>query len=378
MSDKAFDRTITNERERPLSSDQNQALSQQDRVLRDMLQELCAPRFSTGIDLATTPTSGFIGDGFKVRAESPASMNVTVANGFGFLYNAGDVPAAIGGVVGLDDRSSYKPVYLSANEVIAVDAAPGAGNNRIDIIEVNYYRRAENLLSRAVLNVGTGVFAPLNIYKTLSFLLDGHSGRVVTPNPSTAAIGYKVGTAAAAGGEVAPATTAGYTKIAEIHVVGGVANIAANAVADYRRMLYAGGIGRASARWIQHVAAVPSGFQLSAPPGVLLTVQATSAFGGYIHLFTGAQPASVKCVMSAGEDAAGLFRAVTVRTPVIGQTVLADQTDLADAALQAQVLEVSVGQWWTKIQYAVWENAAGALPPASTASAINAMLEWSY
>src|SRR5574337_192482 len=137
-------------------------------------------------------------------------MSVLLKAGIGFLDAPSDVPTSVGGIVGADDLSPYKPLPLNADMAIAIDAAPSAGNERIDIIEVKQDRRVENPLSRDVLNTGTGLFVPTLVNKTLAFSLDGRNGRVVSPSNSTTGVGYKVGVAAAVGTALAPATTSGY------------------------------------------------------------------------------------------------------------------------------------------------------------------------
>jgi len=232
MANQAFDREIIHPLERPLADDIDQAQSQIDRSLRDLLRRL----FS---DAAGTIYSGFVANGLLVAPSSPAAMSVVVTAGLGFQDLPADVPSSIGGVVGLDDLSPYKPLVLSADQTIAIDASPAPGQNRIDIIEVKTDRRAENPSTRDILNPGTGLFVPGSVNKTLAFDLLGRNARVVSPANSTTGIGYKVGVAAVAGSEVAPATTAGYLKLCEIHVIGGVTTITAGALTDFRSSLSA-------------------------------------------------------------------------------------------------------------------------------------------
>jgi len=230
MANQDFDREIINPLERPLADDINQAQSQIDRGVRDILRAL----FSTA---AGAIQSGFISTGLKTTQSAVPGMSVEIQPGLGFQDNAGDVPTSIGGVVGLDDLSPYKPLPLSAVQSIAVDAAPIAGQNRIDIVEVKADRRAENPSTRDILNVITGIFAPGLVNKTLAFNLLGRNGRVVSPANSTTGIGYKVGVAAPAGTEVAPATSPGYIKVCEIHVVGAVASILNADITDFRTLV---------------------------------------------------------------------------------------------------------------------------------------------
>lgn len=221
MANKPFDREVWNNLEKALSSDQNAAQTYVDLTLRTFIRNL----------LAVDPTSvvtGFLNASFLVKPTSPTSMNVTVNPGLGFIDASGDEPSSIGSVASVDDPASLKPLPLLTSQVIAIDAAPSAGNNRIDIIEVTYDRRLMDSNSRDILDPTTGAFAPGLVNKTLGWILDGLTGRVVTPSPSTAPIGYKVGAAATAGSEVAPAVTTGYIKIAEVHLIGGTTTVIAS------------------------------------------------------------------------------------------------------------------------------------------------------
>ena len=78
MANQAFEREILNPRERPLSSDINTAQSQLDRSMRETLQRLFQKRVSASSDASAAPVRGFIGDGLKVRADSPAGLSVRV------------------------------------------------------------------------------------------------------------------------------------------------------------------------------------------------------------------------------------------------------------------------------------------------------------
>jgi hypothetical protein len=227
MANDPFSREIINVRERPLSSDTNIAESYLDRSLRDFIRALLAPD-----PLAVV--TGFLNQSFKVVATTTPSMTVNISPGLGFIDDASDVPTAIGGVLGVNDVSTMKPLPLSAVQPIVIDGAPSAGNSRYDIIEVKCDRRSQDPTSRDILDPATGVFAPNLVNKTLAFYLDGRNARVVSPAPSTTGIGYKVGVAATSGTEVVPATTAGYVKIAEIHVVSGVTTITNSVITDTR------------------------------------------------------------------------------------------------------------------------------------------------
>lgn len=285
MADQTHDRVVIRPRERPLSDDLDRDSSQLDRTVRDLVRAIMSVP-GAGV------LSGFFADSFLVGPHVAPNMSVIVSPGLGYIDAPGDVPSAIGGVLGLDDLSPYKPLVIIGAQTIAVDASPVAGQNRIDVLEVKVDRRLENPSSRDVLDNNPLSptylqFVPGLINKTLSFVLDGRSARVVTPAASTTGIGYKVGAAAPAGTEVAPATTAGYVKIAEIHVVGGVTTILAGAITDTRLLL-------------------PTGASLAA------------AFVAQVHTWLATQTFVAQIVAQAGMNA-NLQRIVNVLDPVAPQ-----------------------------------------------------------
>lgn len=344
-----FDRPIVNPRERPISSDFNELAADADRSLRDVLQFMLAGRTSIAND-ACTPKSGFVGCGFKVRPQFPIGMAVKVGAGLGFLYNASDVPSSIDGVAGLADLSAYKPVLLVSEAVLSVPAAPTPGTNRIDIVEVKYDRRRDNPTSRAVLNVGTGVFSPGSVLKNLATSLDGRIGTVYAPAQSAAGLSYKVGVAGATPSE--PPVTSGYTKIATILVAGGVTTIDEDAIIDWRRMLYPGGSTRCGLRLKQDTGGAPAGIlsELSAPPGVrVAVVGAPASFAQFsAYIFAGGFPELVAPVMAASRYPLSLWAGVTAvfsaSSPVIMGTTLA--ATLNNAALTSPATKVAGAPTW--------------------------------
>jgi hypothetical protein len=267
MANEPFDRTIINVRERPLSSDINQAESQLDRGLREVCYRLFAHRSGLYQDWLGTMTAGFVGDSFLVSADG-STMNVYLSAGVGFQYNAADAASSIGGVVGLDDLSPLKPLLLAAQKTVAVPASDPV-NERIDIVEVKYNRASGNPLSRDVLNTGTGAFVSTLVNKTLTFALDNAG----VSYDGTAPINYKVGTPA--GSPVAPSVTAGYVKIAEVRVPAASAAVFPNRVSDYRQLAVPDGVVRASMRFSLTVATGAidtSDVLIAAPPGVKMAV----------------------------------------------------------------------------------------------------------
>jgi hypothetical protein len=244
----AFDRWIINTRERPISGDVNGAQSVLHRSLMEFVDQFFGRRVSDSDDTQTQPSSGFLGNGFRVRTVS-GQMRVSITAGLGFFTDAALATSGIDSISNLDDLARVKPVYLTANQNIDVDAAPSAGNARKDIIEIKIDRRRENTLSRGILDPATGVFNATSVLKNLAFYLDGRNGRVVSPSGSTTGIGYKVGTPAAFGGDWSvipePATTSGYVKIATLLVANGVTEVAANRITDDRPLLFPGNVARA-------------------------------------------------------------------------------------------------------------------------------------
>lgn len=267
MSNEVFDQRIINPRERPLSDDLNGEASQEMRTLRELLRYAFARRASDGV-LTNTPANGFLGDGYLVSALGVPGMFVNVRAGYGFQDNLADVASDINGALGTNDHSAYKPLVLTQTESLAVPSADPT-NPRIDIVEVKYDRHLADLLSRDVLNTGTGEFVATLVQKTLAW---NQSGRVSLNG--AAGINYKTGTPAAV--PVAPATSSGYIKIAEVRVGAAVTSITANKVNDTRPLLFTNGAaGRVSGRInLAMTGSPPVVFldYLNAPPGVSVVV----------------------------------------------------------------------------------------------------------
>jgi len=369
MAGSDFDRTIINPRERPLSSDINSAQSQLDRTIRDYLMTVLGHRTSVASDVAV-PTSGFLNEGFKVRPVSPAAMQVVVKAGMGFSYDPTDVPAGIGGVIGLDDQSPYKPMVLLADQTFNVPAAPGAGLSRYDIIEVKPYRRQENLLSRDVLDPTTGQFVANSLYKTLAFALDGQTGQVNDPNPSTAALSYKVGQAGVA--PAVPATTAGYIKIGTLNIGSVTASIDEGLIQVQKKLIGPAGDYNVGA-YITTTGGAPAHTlsYLNAPPGVRAAVIGTAHSSGVLYIFAGnvASLSGLVVTGTAEVNGAPAFLAVTGVAVVVGSVSAPVKANLANAALTSPVLLAALGQSYIAVQYEIWSWSAPNII-ANAASAI--------
>lgn len=268
MADNQYDRVTINARERPLSTDINQAQSNIERTLRFTLERLLAGRASAASDASASPISGFVGEGFKARPDSPPSFDIIVTKGLGFFFDSGDLPSDIDGISGVDDLSSWKPLLLLADTTFTAPPDPSSPDNRIDIIEIKINRRTTDPTSRDVLNTGTGKFEPATVDKTLAWDLDASVGQVVSPASSTAALSYKAGVAGNPG--IEPPTTAGYKKIAEVFVDNGVATLDADVIKDLRKLLFPYGMGQVSATAVfdPDTPANTSLVTVIAPPGV--------------------------------------------------------------------------------------------------------------
>jgi len=304
MGNLPFDREVINFREKPISSDHNYSAQYADRTQRALMKRLLSgrtPGMSGILDTMIPLTSAaFVGDGYKARPRSPAALYVDITPGMGFLDNGTDLPVAIGGVVGVDDVESFKPLTLAQLVSFGPITPPSTGGQgRIDIVEVKIDRRLTDATPREQMNT-SGVFVPGVVNKTLTWDHGGDLSIVATPNPSTGGIGYKTGTPAAYDAETVPATTSGYTKIAEVYVKNGDTSIDASRVKDMRQMLFPGGCGFVSANIRETFTASGAVMNASsrntvAPPGVIFAV----------HGYTGHATIGVTIGVFAGENLGG-------------------------------------------------------------------------
>lgn len=132
-------------------------------------------------------TDGFFQDSFKVLRTTATQMTVTAGLGFQ-----------------VDDDGDYnpviKPLVRDANATVDINT-PDAGNPRIDIISVKHNREDAEEESRAFKDEFTDVVSNQDVVVATDWKAD---------------ILYTAGTPA--GSPVAPATPAGYIKIAELYV----------------------------------------------------------------------------------------------------------------------------------------------------------------
>jgi len=250
VADIDFSRQVLYPLERPLADDLNQNATYADQEVRDLAGLQANTRTSNGSDLALmVPVSGFYGSSFKVYPNQVAANGFVYINpGTGLQYLPGTTPSAINGVIGLDDPSAFKPLILTSNASewgagIAVPAAPGGTNGRVDIIEVRANMLVNNPSSRDVLQPVSGAFAPQVLNKTLQWPLDNTTAFIGPTDTATTAIAYKTGTVGVPAsstnptGLTVPPTDPGYIKLAQIFVYGTNTTFGADLITDSRGLL---------------------------------------------------------------------------------------------------------------------------------------------
>jgi hypothetical protein len=346
--DQPFDRTNIGLRERPSSGDFNQLQGQLYRTITHMARLMLSPR-SSNTSSASSPRTGFMADGLRVVPTSPAAMTVNVTPGLGFYNDPLDMPSQLGApdLVNVNDLSQQHPLPLQNVLSFAVPAAPGAPNSRIDIIEVRTDRRLEDPSTRRQLDESTRSFLDHVFFKTLVYSLDGRSGIVIDPNPSTAGISYKVGTAANPG--VAPATTAGYVKIADINIGNATTSITGNGIADRRPILAPHGMIHGAIRWRQQYnAGSPTATiqSIIAPPGVDVGVKPDPAgkSTGFLYISAGE---ITQVMLNAQAVATNSLTSLTYKTGFTGiGSLIASMTsgDQAGPNAATPPLFIGVGQ----------------------------------
>lgn len=364
-----FKRTVINPRERPLSSDINAGASAIDAEVRHLVRQLFASRFNLANPVAL-PTFGLFNNGLRVVPSAGGGMAVDVTPGLGYMTAPTDVPTDIGGAIGVNDTEAVKPVFLSAVQTLALAAAPSAGLERYDLIEVAYARVLGEAESRDVFDAGTEQFVPTLVNKALSFDLLGQTGAVVSPAASTAALSVKRGVAATTGTAAFPAVTSGYQPLAYVHVLNGAVSIVAADIADYRRLVL-GLSGKASIGCTYRQDSTGKVYMggHSAPPGTLVAVRARN-FGGVfaatLYLMVGGKPAEwadsrqVRAVASARCDNGVATRFAVVKTSCSAVIVdAALQTALADAGETSDPITVAVGQPLIAVTLTLVQQSAG-------------------
>jgi hypothetical protein len=377
-----FDATIINARERPLSGDINALQSRQRETLRFMFRYLFSQRTS-GADISPNIVNGFLRNSFRVVEASPASMDVVIKSGFGFMDDGTSVPSSISTISGLDDLERYKPVYLSADETVTLAAAPGPGQERYDLIEVKYVRDVTDSASRDVLDTGTGEFAATLVNKTLSWDMSGQTGTVVDPAPSTTAIGIKTGVAAGVGAAVVPSATPGYVPIAVIYVGPAVVAINNTEIQDVRTI--AGFDGIIPFGVVTEVLGTvgspgaPTSFSVMGAEGLQVCgVGWNNGAAAFVDVWimTPALLTSADVAFAASVDSATAFGGVVdpaatldlAKTYVIFGNLTGAEQAIVNGAAALPALSAAVGQPYVRISVAPINQAAGVTTRHTAAS----------
>ena len=242
MADQSFDTTIVNPLERPSAADLNQLQAQIYRTSRTQ------DRLQFGWDYSTA-YSGFLNLSFFVQNLTGTGMVLNMSRGIGYFETVSSSSSDIGGVPGLDDLSSYKPVFLSADKAITVPSLLTAGKCRRDLIEVRWKRELTNNVSTDIYNPGTQLFSPVTLAKTMSCDLVGETVDVLEPGEAVdpnAYIVYRKGVEIAYVNDDSwlsapiPATDSGFLAVAVVNVKTGDTAIPSSRVADARKLLSQG------------------------------------------------------------------------------------------------------------------------------------------
>lgn len=248
-----FKRVLVPVRQRPISEDINRLQNQ----ILEAIRGVAFGQFATSFYPLTSASAnnrsiannpyGFVGPSFLV-APNPAATpwGLMIYPGIGMDKNPPAGATSIDSTNGTDfDNTNWSPFCLSAFETgLAVPTPPTVGNSRIDLIEIKSSYLSTDPQTVGIFNTATEVFDPATRNKTLSWDLLGRTGTVISPASSTAPISYKQGVAAvgAISAATAPSVTAGYTPIAYVNLVGGIASITQAVLVDYRRPLLPNGI----------------------------------------------------------------------------------------------------------------------------------------
>ena len=280
-----FKRVLVPVRQRPISEDLNRLQNQ----ILEAVRGLGSASFATSFypltsaapgnrSVANNP-HGFVGLSFYVTPNPAATpFGLLIYPGIGLNKNSPAAAASIDATNGTDyDANSWAPLCLSTFETgLTVPAPPLVGNSRIDIIEVRSDYLATDPQTVGIFNTATEVFDPATRNKTLDWDLLGRTGSVVSPAASTAAISYKKGVnfAGAITGAATPATTSGYTKIAQINLDGAVAAVTQDMIVDSRRPILPNGIlhiaGRATIPGVAAGLGLADFSNMEVPPGVTI------------------------------------------------------------------------------------------------------------
>ena len=361
MSNKPFDRNISNTREKLISGDFNLMQAYSDLAVREYLLRVYSPRTSIVSDVLDRSYSArFASDGFKVRPTSPTGLSVTVGAGLAFIGSPTDSQTSIDSITGLNDTNALKPVVLTEDQEFIVPANNGL-LPRIDIIEVAYNKEVTDTETREVLNQTSGNFANTAVDKTFSWSLDGLTGTVVSPSLSLQPLSYKIGPTSGA----MPDITSGYTKIAEVYVPPSASTIEDANIADFRKLFCPAGqmlvsavisLPKVNFGVTTEASLKPTVLSLSAPAGVSVSCYADTDKKTYDFIITGnfsSASATVRAIGSFDEAASTnpttkQFTSDAVDARIRGVAVeeigSARATSAADASLADPVLNAPATQ----------------------------------
>lgn len=235
-----FDRRVWAPRERPSTESNNMGESADRAALDWFYRAILSQRISASNDRSVL-RNGFIGDGYKVRALSPAQMKVSVSPGLGYYFDptvplvvATDAVAPI--YQGVMDLSPYRPLVLPEEVQYTVPTPPAVGQSRYDIIEVRPKRELADYDPILTFNVAALNWLPQAPAAFLRYAIDpAEIGQKIWPDPATDKPMYYVkGVAAATGTQVEPTPTPGYVTVGRILVTNGDLSINGLRIVDER------------------------------------------------------------------------------------------------------------------------------------------------
>lgn len=348
------ERRIFQNLEKPLSSDWNLFQSYIDLTTRNFWRFLFAKRASiaAGSDANTAP-EGFLADSFKIRPQSPASMNVVLTAGLGIQDNPASETQDIDGVSGVDDDGRSKPIVLSDDLVFAVPAA--GGSLRIDLIEVQASYLSTDSSPGEVFNVSTRKFDPATWNKALIWDLLLRSGQ--GSGAASAPLYYKVGTP----GGPAPSVDTGYIALGYVRVPAAATTVPEGQIIDSRKYLNPNGVTSVTLLARTYNDGTPGALNgVVASAGIKAGIVSTGtpidgSYAGTLYLVAGGAPTVVlptgitplvSGTIAADPTSYPRIYSITTTTASAG-----DKADLVDPAKTSTPLEVAEGQPIVKIAY---------------------------
>lgn len=278
MANQVFDTNILRPLERPSASDLNQLQAQTYRTIRTL------DRLRFGYDLSTA-YSGFLNFSFFVQNLVGSGLTLNISRGVGYLEFS-DSTSNIDGIPGLNDLTSYKPIFMSSDKTFSVPADVSAGKCRRDLVEVRWLRDLTDLTDLEIYDPSTKDFSTTNLPKTMTTDLAGETvdffNAGSTP-PSTAYLIYKKGVEIAYVNDDSwlsaplPSVDSGCLALAAINVKNGDTSIPNSRIADLRKLLGDAGqfaISGTATIGVSGITrgAVLSDVSLNTPPGMSCTL----------------------------------------------------------------------------------------------------------